>query len=99
MTLSFYDAFLSCCTVTTRGFQISPTWSAVTRVVFTPTGGVDLTSAFRFAGLGLPEFHLLDRDVPPVTQTRHWVAAMVNLRLRCRAVVTSKRTLENYLLC
>ncbi len=66
-------------------------------LVFAPTGGVDLSTAFRFAGLSLPEFHLLDRDVPPATQTRHQVAAMVNSRARCHAVVTSKRSLENYL--
>jgi hypothetical protein len=28
-------------------------------LVFAPTGGADLSSAFRFAGLNLPEFHLL----------------------------------------
>ena len=66
-------------------------------LVFAPTGGVDLSTAFRFAGLSLPEFHLLDRDVPPATQTRHQVAAMVNSRPRCHAEVTSKRSLENYL--
>ena len=67
------------------------------RLVFAPTGGVELSTAFRFAGLGLPEFHLLDRDIPPVTQTRHQIAAMVNSRPRCRAAVTTKRSLENYL--
>jgi len=66
-------------------------------LVFAPTGGVDLSSAFRFAGLNMPEFHLLDRDLPPVTQTRYQVAAMVNSRPRCRAAITSKRSLENYL--
>jgi hypothetical protein len=66
-------------------------------LVFVPTGGVDLSTAFRFAGLGLPEFHLLDKDIPPATQIRQQVAAMVNSRARCHAVVTSKRSLENYL--
>jgi len=66
-------------------------------LVFAPTGGVDLSTAFRFAGLGLPEFHLLDRDVPPATQIRQQVATMVNSRANCRAVITSKRSLENYL--
>ena len=65
-------------------------------LVFAPSGGVKLSSAFRFAGLGLPEFHLLDRDTPPATQSRQQVAAMVNSRPSCRAVVTSKRSLENY---
>jgi hypothetical protein len=67
------------------------------RVVFAPTGGVDLSTRFRYAGLALPEFHLLDRDIPPVTQTRHQIAAMVNSRSRGRAAITSKRSLENYL--
>ncbi len=67
------------------------------RVVFAPTGGVDLSTGFRYAGLALPEFHLLDRDIPPVTQTRRQIAAMVNSRSRCRAAITSKRSLENYL--
>ncbi len=67
------------------------------RLVFAPTGGVDLSTGFRFASLGLREFHLLDRDVPPVTMTRHQIAAMVNSRAQCRAAITSKRSLENYL--
>ena len=66
-------------------------------LVFAPTGGVDLSSAFRFAGLHLREFHLLDRDMPPVTQTRHQIAEMVNSRPRCSAAVTFKRSLESYL--
>ena len=66
-------------------------------LVFVPSGGVDLSTAFRFAGLNLPEFHILDRDIPPATQTRQQVAAMVNSRSRCHAVITSKRSLENYL--
>jgi hypothetical protein len=66
-------------------------------LVFVPTGGNDLSTAFRFAGLGLAEFHLLDRDIPPATQIRQQVAMMVNSRPRCCAVVTSKRSLENFL--
>ncbi len=65
------------------------------RLVFAPTGGVDLSTGFRFASLGLPEFHLLDKDVPPATQTRQQVAAMVNSRPNCCAAITSKRSLEN----
>ena len=66
-------------------------------LVFVPSGGVDLSSAFRFAGLGLSEFHLLDRDMPPATQARQQVVAMVNSRPRCCAAISSKRSLENYL--
>ena len=39
----------------------------------------------------------MDRDIPPATQIRQQVAAMVNSRPRCQAVITSKRSLENYL--
>ena len=66
-------------------------------LVFVPTGGVDRSTAFRFDGLRLPEFHFLDRDIPPATQSWHQVAAMVNSRPWCHAAVTSKRSLENYL--
>jgi hypothetical protein len=66
-------------------------------LVFVPTGGSDPSSAFRFASLRLPEFHLIDRDVPPATDTRRRVAAIVNSRPRCRAAVTLKPRIENYL--
>lgn len=66
-------------------------------LVLVPSGGADSTAAFRFAALQFPEFHLLDRDVPPATEARHYLAAMVNSRPGCRAVVMSKRSLENYL--
>lgn len=68
-------------------------------LIFVPSGGSDGSSACRFAGLNLPEFHLLDRDIPPATESRCRVAAMVNSRPGCRAVVTSKRSLENFLHC
>ena len=67
------------------------------KLFLVPSGGSDLWSAFRFAGLQLREFHLLDRDVSPATEVRQQVAAMVNSRAGCRACLTSKRTLENYL--
>jgi hypothetical protein len=73
-------------------------WEGRLDLVFVPSGGGDVSLAFRFAGLKLPEFHLLDRDVSPATESRQCVAAMVNSRPGCRAVVTSKRSLENYLL-
>ena len=66
-------------------------------LVFVPSGGGDSPSAFRFAALNLPEFHLLDRDLPPATEARQRAAAMVNSRPRCHAVITSKLCLENYL--
>ena len=67
-------------------------------LVFVPFGGGDpWLWADRLAALGLPEFHLYDRESPPETELRQRVADAVNLRPRCRAVLTGKRSLENYL--
>jgi hypothetical protein len=49
------------------------------------------------AALGLPEFHLLDREVPPATALRQQAAEIVNRRANCQACLTKKRALENYL--
>ncbi len=67
-------------------------------VVFVPLGGGDLRSwTYRLASMGLPEIHILDREASPVTELRHEAARIVNLRPGCRAFVTAKRALENYL--
>ena len=67
-------------------------------LVMLPVGGGDILSwASRLATLGLPEFHLLDREVPPTTELRRQAAKIVNERQNCRAYVTKKRALENYL--
>ena len=52
---------------------------------------------FRVTGLGRPEFHLYDHDLPPVTESRQRVANVVNWRPGYCAVLTPKRSLENYL--
>lgn len=67
-------------------------------LVFVPFGGGDsLPWTFRLAGLRRREFYLFDRDVPPATEARQRAAELVNWRPGCCAVVTSKRSLENYL--
>jgi putative ATP-dependent endonuclease of OLD family len=67
-------------------------------LIFIPVGGGDLIAwASRLAPIGLPEIHLLDREVPPVTETRLRATRIVNQRANCRAFVTGKRALENYL--
>ena len=67
-------------------------------LVFLPSGGGDSRSwAYRLAGLGRTEFHLYDRDVSPVTETRREMIAIVNGRPRCRAVLTCLRALGDYL--
>jgi hypothetical protein len=67
------------------------------RIVFVPFGGDVRSWAFRLAELRSPEFHLYDREDLPAAQIRHEVARTVNLRTGCRAAVTSKRSLENFL--
>ncbi len=67
-------------------------------LVMLPVGGGDVLAwAARMAALGLPEFHLLDREVPPATERRQQAAEIVNQRPNCRAHLTRKRALENYL--
>ena len=51
----------------------------------------------RLAPLGKPEFHLYDHELPPETDHRREAAETINGRPRCRAVLTGKRSLENYL--
>ena len=67
-------------------------------MVFVPFGGGEIHSwAYRLAPLGRAEFHLYDREIEPLTEERYMAAQIVNCRDGCRAVVTRKRSLENYL--
>ncbi len=67
-------------------------------LVFMPIGGGNLAAwATRLAPLGLPEFHLFDRELSPETEIRQAVVDDINQRAGCQAVLTSKRSLENYL--
>jgi len=67
-------------------------------VVFVPVGGGDVIAwGGRLAPIGLPEVYILDREMPPATETRQRAASIVNQRSNCRAFVTKKRALENYL--
>jgi hypothetical protein len=68
------------------------------RLVFVPQGGGDLVSwTHRLAPLGHPEFHLYDRESGSATAGRRRTVNLINERPCCRAFLTSKRTLENYL--
>jgi hypothetical protein len=72
-------------------------WERDGRVVLLPRGGGDnLAWVTCLAPLGLPEFHLLDREDPPATQRRHSMAMAINCRPSCQALLTSKRSLDNY---
>lgn len=68
------------------------------RLIFIPSGGVSLENwAHRLAPLGLPEFHLLDREDTDASAVRKKVVQAVNDRPRCVGAITSKRSLENYI--
>jgi hypothetical protein len=68
------------------------------QVAFLPAGGGNLwTLPHRLAPLGLAEWHLYDREFPPVTQQRQQLVDAINSRPTSQAVLTRKRALENYL--
>jgi len=67
-------------------------------VVFVPAGGGDFRPWLaRLGAFCCCERHVYDRELPPVSAQREAWAALVNRRERCRAFVTGKRALENYL--
>ena len=73
-------------------------WEQTGAVIFVPIGGGDVIAwTSLLAPIGLPEIHILDREMPPVTEARQQAARIVNQRANCRAFVTGKRALENYL--
>jgi len=80
--------------------SLSDLWDLELRgeILFVPFGGGHVRAwSHRLAALGKPEFHLYDHELPPETEHRQAAAELVNGRERCRAVVTRKRSLENYL--
>ena len=72
-------------------------WEQQGKLIFVPTGGDLLSWSDRLAPLGVPEFHLCDRELAPETELRRKVVESVNARPGCRAVLTNKRSIENYL--
>jgi len=67
-------------------------------VILVPFGGGGHSEWIsRFQPLGLPEFHLFDRETSPETESRLMTAAAINARLGCHAVIMRRRSLENYL--
>lgn len=67
-------------------------------LIFIPFGGGHVRAwSDRLAPLQRAEFHLYDHELPPETELRRQAAEAVNRRSRCRAVLTNKRCLENYL--
>ena len=67
-------------------------------VIFVPFGGGHVRAwSNRLGPFGRSEFHLYDHELPPETDLRKQAAAVVNDREGCKAVITNKRCLENYL--
>ena len=72
-------------------------WEQQGELIFVPTGGDLLSWSDRLAPLKKQEFHLCDRELSPETELRRKVIECVNVRPGCRAVLTNKRSVENYL--
>ncbi len=67
-------------------------------LIFVPTGGGSPQLwTHRFESLGCPELHFYDREQGEESQVRYDCAEIVQQRPGCRAFVTEKRSLENYL--
>jgi hypothetical protein len=67
------------------------------QLIFLPVGGSDLAVwSQRLAPLRVPEFHLADRDVSPLTAEHQAAVDAINRRPDCIAVLTRKRHTENY---
>ncbi|MCE3224037.1 MAG: hypothetical protein K0S58_2217 [Nitrospira sp.] len=68
-------------------------------LIFFPLGGSSLALwTSRLEPLSRPEFHLFDRDSQPPAMAKYQAEAdTINQRVRCKAVITGKREMENYL--
>ena len=67
-------------------------------IIFLSSGGVcSPAQARQLTRLDRPQFHLLDRDVPPETSHRQQTVRAINALPGCVARMTEKRSLENYL--
>ena len=74
-------------------------WEQQGRIVFMPLGGGDALWPWtlRLANLNCRAFYLYDREVSPFTEQRQQTVNILNQRPNCRAFLTTKRSLENYL--
>jgi len=66
-------------------------------IAMIPIGGSPASWTDRLEALGCLEFHLLDREMEPTTAARRRWAERINCREGCRALITGKRSLDNYL--
>ena len=72
---------------------------AAGELVFVPSGGALNLALWtsRMHALNRPEFHLYDRDAPSGSPSKHQAAVdEVNQRKGCKAVITSRLEMENY---
>ena len=67
------------------------------RLTFLTARSNGLGSVSTLGSLTCGEFHLYDREMPPVTDERLRLVGLLKQRPRCRAAVTTKRAIENYL--
>lgn len=68
-------------------------------LIFFPLGGSSLALwTSRLEPLSRPEFHLFDRDTQPPAAAQYQAEAQtINSRDGCKAVITAKKEMENYL--
>ncbi|KMY67287.1 hypothetical protein AAU61_10535 [Desulfocarbo indianensis] len=69
------------------------------RIIFVPCGGSNLALwVSRLANLNRPEVHIFDRDTePPVDAHYQSMADDINARDNCKAFITTKFEIENYI--
>lgn len=69
------------------------------QIIFIPLGGDNLVLWIsRLEGLNIPEFYLFDRDQQPPEESKHQKTVdQINNRGRCKAVLTKKKEIENYI--
>jgi hypothetical protein len=66
-------------------------------IVFVTNNGASIAFPAGLAAKGPVEFHLLDREAGPSAVQREAALRAINARPNCRALLTSKRSIENYL--
>jgi hypothetical protein len=68
------------------------------KLLLVPAGGANLGPwALGLEMLALLELHIYDREMSPETSVRQRLVASLQARPNCRAFLTRKRSLENYL--
>lgn len=72
-------------------------WESAGRIAFVVNNGNWMPFPASSPHYPPKEFHLLDREVPPVTAQREGTSEALNSRGNTRAFLTQKRAIENYL--